>query len=347
MDKLKEVIKSIFHKDNIAALLKLIIGLVILFPLTYSLFWFYSSLFFSAFFINIDDIMSYYTITKSSDIEIFRHALSEGVGTAFYALNVPIIIMVLGFCIHFFWIQKSWHKYFKIVIILNVIFLYNTCIAYQIGKRMHEMNVIIRLGELDSTYGLAEMVSDVNAWVIIICEFAIFVIWNIVLNMTINTYKCISCKQGEQIKPQQTTEVDTAKIVELIESLPYEKYANIDPTIMLAHNKALEESPKYQKILPEVMTEVYTKYVVYKIDSLERFLKKSIDEGFGWVDETQIQITQAKQLLSENKIEEAFDIVKTFGACHTLWPLKQHILYNKYGITWYTPIECYPDTCFD
>lgn len=44
-----------------------------------------------------------------------------------------------------------------------------------------------------------------------------------------------------------------------------------DPTNeMRAQNKALERSPEYQRILPEVMKEVYTLFVKERIVSLER-----------------------------------------------------------------------------
>ena len=51
------------------------------------------------------------------------------------------------------------------------------------------MDVFIGMAKPDSTYELAEMLSDINAWGIITLGLAIFVIWSIVLNMTTNAYK--------------------------------------------------------------------------------------------------------------------------------------------------------------
>lgn len=343
INSLKGIIKSKAYEAHKVAMLKLTIGLVMLVLLAYYLFSFYCYTFYSAFFQSYHINNLIFNHPGISPIEVFSKALETG-----YVPYILVLIMILGFNIHFYKIQKSWHKYFRIVVVLGLVFLYNSYLAYQIGSRLHEVHIEFGMVESDSTYGLADMFSDINVWAIVICGLVMFLVWSIVLDLTISTYKYISCKQGKQVQPQQPTEVDTVEIVELIKLLSNKKYANIDPKIMLAHNKALEKSPDYQKILPEVMTEVYTKYVVYKIAKLEESLKRAIDENRTCIDEIQIKITQAKQLMAENKIEEAFELVRQrLGACHTLWPLKQHILYDKYGIIWYTPIECCPDTYLD
>ena len=157
------------------------------------------------------------------------------------------------------------------------------------------------------------------------------------------TILLVSCKHGKQAELQQKTDIDTAAIKLRLKA---HRGASGD-SIKLAHNKVVESSPEYQRILPEVMKEVYTKYVEYKIIMLENHSKKWTDEDSCWADETKEKIILARQLMSENKVEEAFEVVREFGACHVIWPLQQSILKEKYNIIWYTPIECYPNIIFD
>lgn len=178
---------------NIVTMLKLIVGLVVLILLTKSVFWFYSSTFYYAYFVDVNDIVlspiySTYPINK---VEILCSALRTGVAGAFYALCIPVIFMFMEGVVYFLKIQKSWKKYFTIAVVLSVILLWNICLAYQTGNRMHEIDIIVGIVETNSTYGLAEMLSDVNVWVTIICGFTIFVIWSMILGMTIKAVRLI------------------------------------------------------------------------------------------------------------------------------------------------------------
>lgn len=50
----------------------------------------------------------------------------------------------------------------------------------------------------------------------------------------------------------------------------------------------------------------------------------------------------------ENKIEEMLrDEPRMLGFCHVYWAIKKKILREDYGIIWYTPAECNPDTIYD
>ena len=133
-------------------------------------------------------------------------------------------------------------------------------------------------------------------------------------------------------------------------------------------NEALERSPKYQCILPEVMREVYTIFVNNRIADYERFYanqKESEDiykdednpvmiEFFKNMqadlkarrEEEKKEIEEAKQLLPTYP-ERAAELFIQLGSCHTLWALQKRILKEKYGITWYTPAELNPDVKFD
>jgi hypothetical protein len=132
------------------------------------------------------------------------------------------------------------------------------------------------------------------------------------------------------------------------------------------YNESLEQSPKYQWLLPEVMNDVYTLYVKERIDSLER-LAETEDDGilFGddgnfhnydlpW-EQTPIErkmnrpsflIATAKSFLPDNP-ERAADVLSQIGDCHRLWAIQKQILKEKYGITWYAPAELPPEIKFD
>ena len=133
-----------------------------------------------------------------------------------------------------------------------------------------------------------------------------------------------------------------------------------------AHNNALEQSLEYQRILPEVMNEVYSLYVNERIESLESLAETEEDEDlFGddgkfpnddlpW-DQTPIErkmnkpsflIDTAKSYLPHDPAHAA-EVLSQIGCCHRLWAIQKHILKEKYGITWYTPAELNPEIKYD
>ena len=131
-------------------------------------------------------------------------------------------------------------------------------------------------------------------------------------------------------------------------------------------NKALEHSPEYQRILPEVMWEVNTQFVKEIIAQEERWLSYKVEEE-PIEDDDPIIVEFFKTLradlkaqdeLRKKRIEEAKELLPTdparaaellsqLGSCHTLWSLQKTILKEKYGITWYTPAELHPDIRYD
>ena len=133
-------------------------------------------------------------------------------------------------------------------------------------------------------------------------------------------------------------------------------------------NEALERSPKYQRILPEVMREVYTIFVNNRIDDYERFYANQKESEDIYKDEDNPVMIEffknmqadlkARREEEKKKIEEAKHLLPTYperaaelfiqlGSCHTLWALQKHILKEKYGITWYTPVELHPEINYD
>lgn len=151
----------------------------------------------------------------------------------------------------------------------------------------------------------------------------------------------------------------------------------------LEHNKALEQSPEFQKIEQEVDNEVYRQFALERIQQAEKFLVEHGDyeepeynDEFEFGDESSTsddkpvvygeddeRIARYVKYLSKrsNRIKEAKRLLEEYpdtpvhaarlffqlGSCHWLWAMKKRILKEKYGIIWYAPSEVYSDDCYD
>ena len=130
--------------------------------------------------------------------------------------------------------------------------------------------------------------------------------------------------------------------------------ANGSIEALQAYNKALEQSPEYQQILPEVMNEVYSQYVKEEIERSERYLaREDKDEDDAFVslyksqrESTEKKLNEAKRLMPDYP-EQAAQVFMQLGSCHRLWTMQKKILKEKYGITWYTPDVLHPEIKFD
>lgn len=133
-------------------------------------------------------------------------------------------------------------------------------------------------------------------------------------------------------------------------------------TEYLEHNKALEQSRDYQKIMQEVDKEVYTLFALEHIQMTEQDMAEygdyedTFDDEFDAPTEYDIylskrsnRIKEAKRLLKEYPDQpiHAARLYMQLGSCHWLWAMKKRILKEKYGIIWYAPSEVYPDDCYD
>ena len=120
-----------------------------------------------------------------------------------------------------------------------------------------------------------------------------------------------------------------------------------------AQNEALEKSPEYQRIISEVMKDVYTQFVSERIEQEEKLLEMDdTDDPFydGSGESMKVsaskRIAEAKRLLPNNP-EQAAQVFMQLGSCHRIWAIQKQILKEKYGITWYTPAELHPEIKFD
>ena len=149
----------------------------------------------------------------------------------------------------------------------------------------------------------------------------------------------------------------------------------------LEHNKAIEQSPEFQKIEQEVDNEVYRQFALERIQQAEKYLAEHGDyedpeceAEFGeepstfdaepvvygedderiaryvkYLSKRSNRIKEAKRLLEmyPDEPEYAARLFMQLGSCHWLWAMKKRILKEKYGIIWYAPSEVYPDDCYD
>ena len=182
----RQEIKSGKEKVNKEQRLKLIIGLIIIIPLTFYLFLFYSSTFYSAFF---RDPSSMTTVMNSMfDSNALVNAYADGIAELGFVLSAPIIFLGLGFALHFFSVQEGKMKYLKMAAILLVTVMFDCILAYKIGEQMHTFGIIIGQYPIGEEYTVNMALHDINTWAVIFCGFIVYVIWGIVFDMCMSAY---------------------------------------------------------------------------------------------------------------------------------------------------------------
>lgn len=182
----RQEIKSGKEKVNKEQRLKLIIGLIIIIPLTFYLFLFYSSTFYSAFF---RDPSSMTTVMNSMfDSNALTNAYTDGISELGFVLSAPIIFLGLGFALHFFSVQEGKMKYLKMAAILLVTVMFDCILAYKIGEQMHTFGIIIGQYPIGEEYTVSMALHDINTWAVIFCGFIVYVIWGIVFDMCMSAY---------------------------------------------------------------------------------------------------------------------------------------------------------------
>ena len=209
IDELKEEKQEIMsskEKVNKEQRIKLIIGLIILVPLTFYLFLFYSSTFYSAFFrdpSSITDVMN-----SMFDANAIANAYSAGLSELGFVLSAPIIFMGLGFSLHFFSVQEGKSKYIKMGAILLVTLMFDCILAYKIGEQMHTLGTMTGVYPIGEKYTFAMATQDINTWAVIFCGFIVYVIWGVVFDLCMSAYNKLDLNKTrlDSIK-KETTEL--------------------------------------------------------------------------------------------------------------------------------------------
>ncbi len=193
LEREKIDIKSRKEQVNKEQRLKLIIGLIIIIPLTFYLFLFYSSTFYSAFFGDASssgDLMG-----KLFDGRALVKAMEDGLMEFFFVLCGPIIFLALGFCLHFFSVEKGVTKWFKMVGLVFVTLAFDCILAYKIGEQMHTVGIIVGQYPVGEVYTIDMAVHDINSWAVIFCGFIVYIIWGLVFAMCMRAYNNMDLNQ--------------------------------------------------------------------------------------------------------------------------------------------------------
>lgn len=153
---------------NKMARMKMIVGILILFPLTVYLFSFYTKTFAKGF---------------------------EGLLDAFTIYFAPIIFFGLGFALHFFSVQENKIKYVKIAAILIATFIFDSILAYNIAEMEYNDTINIK------PYSWEMAIVDLHVWGILFCGFVAYIILGIVFDMAMTAYEDMKSnkKEMEQI----------------------------------------------------------------------------------------------------------------------------------------------------
>lgn len=210
-EKISRLINTGNQGKNKEAKIKMILGCTILVPLTVYLFVFYSSTFYSAFFRDFAQ-GNIGLGTAMLDPQAIPAAFNDGIGELFFILAAPVIFLGLGFSLHFFTLQKNNMKYLKMAAIILVTFIFDCILAYLIGKKIHDVQLIYT--DLPP-YTIGEAIGDPNIWAIIFCGFVVYIIWGIVFDMTMTAYNDYASNKTSIEKYEKQIEDEQGKIAQL------------------------------------------------------------------------------------------------------------------------------------
>ncbi|SHJ38306.1 hypothetical protein SAMN05444280_1181 [Tangfeifania diversioriginum] len=155
--------------------------------LTIYLFVFYSSAAYSALFKDFtpDDT----NITQAIfDAQAVSKALADGFTELIFILAIPAVFLGLGFLIHKFSEEKGIAKYFKIIGLVVVTFIFDFIIAYAIVKEIYEIKIGGSFQEM-APMTIEGAFKEINFWIIIFAGFVVYIIWGFVFSFTMKEFE--------------------------------------------------------------------------------------------------------------------------------------------------------------
>ncbi|MCF6365644.1 MAG: hypothetical protein L3J35_05515 [Bacteroidales bacterium] len=163
-----------------------VIGLLILLVLTIYLFIFYSSASFSAFFksFSLSDLG---VASSIFDPNAISEAYKDGVTELILIISMPFVFIGMGFLIHQFQKGKGLKKYFQIIALILVTFVFDAILAYEITEKIYNIKVGNSFQDLPE-YNFDLAFKSVNFWLIIFAGFVVYIIWGFVFDFTIAAY---------------------------------------------------------------------------------------------------------------------------------------------------------------
>lgn len=188
---------------NHLAKINFYIGITITLFLAIYLFVFYSSASYSAFFrsstsIDVDDI---------GNAIFYPHAITEAFNTSVLELMLivlmPIVFLGLGYLVHQYTQKEGYEKYIKTFAIYAVTFVFDALLAYEISKKIYDIEILTKLGDFPE-YTVEMAFQSPEFWIIIFAGFIAYVIWGLVFDFTMGAYAdSISNKSHiEQLKKE-------------------------------------------------------------------------------------------------------------------------------------------------
>lgn len=196
LERQKSELRTRGHVINKDARIKMILGITILIPLTFYLFLFYSSTFYTGFIMDTEDVTATTGIAMAMfNPHAFSGALTKGLTSFLLILSFPVVFLGLGFGLHFFSVQSSKTRFLKMGAILLVTFLFDCIIAYKIGKFLYDIEGMWK--EQSDVYSLSMAIGDINTWAVIFCGFIAYIIWGIVFDMAMSAYSKLDLNREE------------------------------------------------------------------------------------------------------------------------------------------------------
>lgn len=158
------------------------LGLIVLIPITFYLLVFYMSASFSAFF---KDFESGGLTAAIFDGHALSKAINDGWLEGVFIATIPFAFMGLGYLIHMFQKHKGWLSYVKIGILFIVTFIFDAILAYQIEKKIYDMERTPDSSEFD----LEIAFTKAEFWGIIFAGFVVYIIWGLVFDFIMKEYE--------------------------------------------------------------------------------------------------------------------------------------------------------------
>ena len=233
-----------------------VIGLLILFALTLYLFIFYSSASYSAFFktFSFNDLG---VANSIFDPKAITQAYKDGVTELILIISMPFVFIGLGFLIHQFQKGKGIKKYFQIIALIIVTFVFDTILAYEITEKIYNIKAENSFQDMQ-LYNFDLAFQSVNFWLIIFAGFVVYIIWGFVFDFTIEAYdkldvikQEINAREREITYVNEDLNIKKAKVGQL-----FDEISKIKKTIKNLQGKingVIIDTTLFDKILHEFL----------------------------------------------------------------------------------------------
>lgn len=192
IEELKEELATLKHgikERNRDAWITLVLSSVLLVPFSIYFFIFYSSVGYSAFFMQFDlnDINDIYSQIVF-DPQAIPNAWKNGFAELLFILLMPVIFLAFGFVLNRWEREKGWLKYIKIPALIIVAFVFDSLLSFGICKKIYEVVIITKEGDFPS-YSLSLAFEDPTFLVIICLGFVSYLIWGFVFGFWVKAWE--------------------------------------------------------------------------------------------------------------------------------------------------------------